>query len=358
MQMTRTSFYAWMLAGCALLVGCKEEEKKEAAPASDYSQATTNLGAVANGMLPASLKSNFGIADMCNGVGFFGCQPEFLKLYVSIPREILASTQELLSVLASGLQQNLVPGAKGSVNTTDGEVTKIDYDYPSSTAWQVLLHTAKGPFIYYNVDGGRYTVEVYAANQPGTDTSMSDMRFIVDYTSDTQFKVDLFVIDSTCDDSDFRAPERTQIKIARAGDLWTGKSMLYMPRWRLANGSKCSTAATDTSKAFMYTDFAGNDTNTTASLFFMPSSVSAVDQIANYPISNLCTTFNNVCVGGYGFGDPQPVSSRKNPFCTTQNASTWDKACDDVPVSSYSAASEWTVPGTLSTSTIATRASL
>jgi hypothetical protein len=105
--------------------------------------------------------------------------------------------------------------------------------------------------------------------------------------------------------------------------------MMYHSRWLFddEDGVTCDTTPTSDIEMTILTDFVGDDTNTTAALYMAPTTVTQVDDIANYPASDFCTSFPDFCFQGYGFGDDNLLSSYENDFCVEANEATWGAAC-------------------------------
>lgn len=336
---------------------------------SGASVTSANLATVQSNMLPSALSiSSSSLAlqdDPCaNSDGFFDCQPTLVKLYLKIAKDILGHLQEVVSKSSGAINQFEV-GTKGTAQPTEpGAPPKIDYDVTSGSDYTLILHSTKGPFIYLDVDETQsrksYQAKWNSANAPDEngDEGMGNAQIDIDYVSDSDFNMTVRISDMTCKDEDVRAPEKLAIHINKSSGTWKAKAMIYQPRWLVQDGTKCSFTPTDSSKMFMYTDIISDEDSATASLYLMPSSVSSTSDFSNWPASDFCTNFSGSCQNGYGFGDPNPVSSYKNSFCATSSSATWNSECSGLAASDFSAASNWIVPTDLDDISVSVPSSL
>lgn len=360
---------AWLVLAASLTHCDKKEEEVEEVPATTSETATfstdttsTNIATVETGMIPGSLAVPTAALKLegnpCDGTdGFFDCQPNLLKVYLEMGKNMVKMVGGVVTNLGPGLEK-LGVGAKGSLEIDDGEeFNKVEYDITSSTEYKILLHAVAGPALYLNVKDARYEIVASLDNMPDSDKG-GLLRSVIEYTDDTHFTVDTAMSTDDCDPTDVRAPQDFHMIISRAGDLWKGKSMLFMPRWAISGTPTCDMEPTDTSKMGFYTDFVGDDELATASIYFVPYTATSLAQIDTFAVSKLCDNWSGLCNSGYGFGDPNPVSSYGNAFCVDKAASTttWNAACDsaesDIATPTYSDASLWDLPTEIETPAI------
>ena len=166
----------------------------------------------------------------------------------------------------------------------------------------------------------------------------------------------MFVTNTDCDPNDPSDPSKIAIKLTHSGGVWTGKAMLYFPRWKApATGPSCL----DTSGAVditMFTDFVGNDQSTKAVLFLIPSAVSSLATVSDYSLDKFCTNFGSNC-GGMLEPTAGALASYVNNWCTTgiSTSPTWGEDCTSnsvVQAASYSTAADWIMPDALKVKTV------
>lgn len=363
----------WLVAAItvlSLVLSCqkKDEEKTEAKSAtSKMTETSEKLNAVYENMLPHSLSSSATTLDegpCAKTDGFFDCQPELLKMYMGMAKEILGSSSTMIKMIGEGLGQHIQPGSSGTLEIDEegDDVKKINYDMKSDTKWDVILHTAKGPFVDLAVDGSNYTVQFNQANE-GTGLKMEDGgnggagRIEVAYVDDEHFDIEIKFGGMGCQENDVRAPQNMIIKISRDGAKWQGKAMLYMPRW-IGQDPKCSDAIVDASKMFFYTDFVASEDNATAAIYLADHTVTTADKLPDHEASDFCTNHPTMCNNGQSMGDPNPVSSYTNPFCASDAGTNWGSACEGLPATDFSSADEWELGTQLSDLSITLRSSL
>ena len=335
---------------------------------------TANLRTAEENMIPGSL----GIAtalrlaggeDPCEGTdGLFDCQPNLLKLYLAMAKNSITITRDVVGNIGT-LLTHLSAGASGSIDIDDSEddVTKIDYDVTSFSLYKILIHSSKGVFLYLSVDETKdekvYDVKLDSANVPGDEESNGAvMQIHLLYTDENDLHIESSMTSMACEDDDVRAPGSFVVRVNKENGVWQGKAMMYSPRWLWSESfgdvMTCASEPTSTSKMNFFTDFVGNDTNTTAALYMMPSSISDVDQFASYTAADFCTNYPSWCVSGHSFGDANPISSYSNPFCVdgATSDSTWGGACssssEPISTPSFSAETDWTTPNDLQDLTI------
>ena len=315
---------------------------------------STQLAQVESHMIPGSLvttnpSQNLSGEGPCAGTeGFFDCQPNLLKLYLGMGKSMVTMSKQLVAAVGPSLSQLPAPSS-GTVSQTagDGNIQSIDYHVSSASEFSILLHTALGPLLELDVAGNIYTIR--GDTSKSADGGAAKLSAVITYNDENNFTVDLKLVGMECKADDIRAPQNIAIKIQVKDGVWQGKSMLYLPRWLVAEGTTCSFEPNDTSRMFFYSDFVGDDSQSTISIYFIPPTVTSSEQFADYPASEFCTNFAHSCMGTYGFGDPNPVSSYKNPACVSAaGTSSWGAPCvsTQTPISTptYSSSSEWLLP--------------
>lgn len=366
-------------------VGCKESDDSEesdqtsvdptsTAGGGSTSSSTTmstdataaNLETAEENMIPGSLaiSTSLRLADNenpCEGTdGLFDCQPNLLKLYLNMAKNSVTMTREIVTQVGQ-LLSHLSAGASGFVEVDDpsAEVTRIDYKITSAKLYELLIQTPTGVFLYLSVDETKaekvYDIKVDTENSPGGEKSNGAIGQIhLLYTDEDHLRVESTMTAMDCDADDVRAPGSFVIKVNKENGVWQGKAMMYSPRWlwyEAINGTMtCESEPTSTSKMNFFTDFVGDNTNTTASLYMMPSSIAETTQFSSYTASSFCTNYPSWCVSGRGFGDTNPISSYSNPFCVdgVSSETAWGGACSSsstlISTPTYSDETDWIVP--------------
>lgn len=349
----------WMMAGvlCAGLLSCDKKEDEEtktteATEAPGLTTTTSNITTVSQKMVPGSLVIPTELhlnGDPCQGLSFFACQPNLLKLYLSMGKGMVDNSNAIITQIAPGLAQ--LPGKKGKITSDDG--ASVDYDITSATVYRLLISSTTGPFISLDVNGNVYRIQLDSSNSPDEDQGEGDgggpakIETQITYTDENTFSVNLLLNGMACKPDDVQAPGAIGIDIQYANGVAQGKAMMYLPRW-MGNNS-CETEPTADSKAFIYTDFVGDDSNTTAALYLMKNSVSSVDVFPDWEIADFCSNYADQCNNGYAFGMPVKIEDAfKNNFCVTQDDTEWGKTCSSesplISTPTYSASTLWTVP--------------
>jgi hypothetical protein len=304
---------------------------------------TTKLSNVEVNMVPGSLALP-GTAlrlmadqNTCAGTsGFLDCQPNLLKVYMNVAKlavQLAGSTLSKMDLILSALS-----GKGQFVEPTSAQT--VHYDITDEAAYHVLTVSSLGPTLEVKVAGDRVRIKHDDANNTGKTTGeRSKIDIDIDYKSTTEFIVDVRVVQLKCDASDIRAPEGIRVKVWYKDGIRTGKAQMYSPRWfdTTGLGSTCDTTPTSLTKAFMFTDFVGDDTSTTAALYLMTDAVVSKSAIQNWSIDQMPTNFASthpLMCSSNGSGDhlcladPNPVSGYRNNFCVVKNAShTWNTSC-------------------------------
>ncbi len=380
-------FLAGLLFSCSSSEDDDDESSTGSSESTNVSSTTvTNMQAVSNGFIPDSMESsssssssakkiNIGLADddsgdPCEGTDLFGCQSRLVKMYIEMSKDIFDQSISIISDVGSNLG-DLGVGASGNTTVEDG--TTIHYNVVSATEWDFLAVTSLGTYFDLSINANTYSLKMDAGNS--TDSSDSDdmgqLSMVVSYTDDENWSLTSSMVGFTCNSDDVRAPERIKIVISRVNDVYTGKAMLYSPRWAYFESEPtCSSTVDDDYATSMYTDFVANDTAGKVKVYMMKRTVTDVSTIENYPMSGMCDVFyenfgfssGSNCsssLSSYGFD----MSQYPNPFCTTgPDQATWDSDCTGVDstiqATSFSASSEWTAPATHYVETITLRSSL
>lgn len=363
----------WLAASvmtASLVLSCqkkKEEEKTETkSTATTMTETSKKLETIYENMLPASLSTNATTLEegpCAKADGFFDCQPEFLKMYMAMARQTLGGTSTMVKMIGEGLGEKVKSGTSGTVETDEegDDIKKVDYDMESNSKWDIILHTAAGPFVDLSVDENKYTLQFNQANEGGSlklkEGGGGLSRIDVVYTDEEHFDLEVQLTGMACRDQDVRAPNKMIIKISRSGDQWKGKTMFYMPRW-IGQNPQCTDAIVDASKMFFYTDFVANNDSATEAIYLADYTVATAAVLPDHEASDFCVNHPTMCNNGHGMGDPNPVASYTNPFCTSDSGTDWGQACDGLPTSDFSSADEWELGSKLSDLTITLRSSL
>ena len=352
---------ASMLLGCLLLFSnCKKKE--DPAPSTNIaSGVVSNLSVVSTSYTPASLSSNTASsvsaqADPCQGVSDFAiCQSNLIRAYMQFGKETVDFLSQIASLIGASLGQ--IPDSN-SGTSVDG---KISWNKTSGDVWSILMRGTGGDTLsYISINNGVYTLK-FDMNKSEDTPINRQFETTVTYTGADNWSVDIFSFNGVCDALDPSDPSKVHIKISKAAGLWTGKAMLYFPRWKAPNTTvDCNTVG---STITMYTDFVGNDISTKAALYLIPSTESGdLSNIATFDIPDFCTNFGSAC-GGAGEPTAGALAAYPNNWCTTGAGvnPTWgDNCAANAPVSgaSFSAGSNWTAPDDLVIKTVNMPASL
>jgi hypothetical protein len=157
-----------------------------------------------------------------------------------------------------------------------------------------------------------------------------------------------------CQEGQLGAPEDLSVNVQVIDSVWQGKAMLYLPRWLLGNEGTCATAPSVATINNIYTDFVGDATHATLSLYMIPGGVATVQDFSSYAASKFCDNFTGICHNGQAQLDQNPPSAYLNPTCIAGDAApTWGSACKSdvakIATPTYSDASLWLQPQALQT---------
>lgn len=347
------------VAVTAIVLFSNCQKKVEAPPENIATAVVSNLSTISAGYTPTSLASvsASGISaqsDPCAGVTDFAvCQSNLIREYLKIGKATVDSISQIAGAVGSALGQ--VPDGNAGTST-DG---KISWNKTSSALWSVIARgTGSNPYVYMSVNGGTYTLKV-DANYAETSPAAQQIEATITYTSATDWTVDVFFGNDVCDSTDVGQPSKAHIKLTKANGLWTGKAMLYVPRWQSPGTTLTCASTAGTSEITMYTDFVGNDVSTKAALYLIPASVSDLSSpaISTYDLPDFCTNFGSSCGAGPGQVPVGFLDAKTNNWCTTGAGTTptWGDSCSTntaVNAASFSSLSEWTAPAALETKTV------
>lgn len=369
MKKSNRSYFVYFSGGMMLILGgllagsacsSKKNNSDETSTGNVSTIVVSNLSAISADFTPASLSStttSFSMknvndvifrpqADVCESESNFAvCQSNLIREYLKIGKSMV----DLLGTLAGGIGGALGQLADGA--SGDSEDGKISFNKTDSDTWAILARgTGNASVAHFAVDGGTYTLQLDNAAAEEEPSSIQT-EAVVNFTDADNWTVDVFFSKTECDITDVGAPSKAQIRVGRANGLWTGKAMLYAPRWNEPGQSvSCATAA-GLYEIAMYTDFVGNDDSTKAALYMIPATTSSLASIGDFDLEDFCTNFSSACGGA-----DQPTSGfladYPNNWCTTGpgTSPTWGDDCSTntaVAGAAYSAASEWIVPSVL-----------
>ncbi|MCC2679396.1 MAG: hypothetical protein K0R29_1972 [Pseudobdellovibrio sp.] len=349
-----------LVLGTSLLIpvlfftNCKKSETTTSSNIS--SQVVQNLQTISANYSPDSLSSVSTSSasiqssdDPCEGVTDFAvCQSNLVKAYISVGKDAVDSVSTLASQVGRALGE--VPDGN-SGTSSDG---KISWSKTSSDVWSILTRNASnGSIAYFSVNNGVYTLKL---DQNNAETNPLDQQIeaVITYNNESDWDVDVYFGNNECDATDVDDPSKVRIKMARSSGLWTGKAMIYVPRWQTP-GSTAPTCATTSgaNDIAMYTDFVGNNASTKAALYLIPTTESGTSYAA-FDLPGFCTNFASTspCGGGAGQIPPAFLNSYPNNWCTTgpNTTPTWGDSCSTnsaVNSASYSSGSNWTAPSVL-----------
>lgn len=342
-----------LIAVCALAWACakKAEEKPESTNVATV--AVANMTTVSQNLTPASLATSASSTlanNACAGKnGLVDCQPEFLKIYLKASKEQLEAVTKIVGNVGGALGQ-LPDGASGtfqSDNGRTGEYTKTNADNYSFT---ILSGATK--LAYVKVTGTTYLVEIDFAGMGETTGGKYEAEVV--YTAADSWSMTVMFTGAACKTDDVRAPQNIRLKVTKSGALWTGKVMLYSPRWAQVNPDPTCADTVTAAKTFnMYSDFVADATVAKMSVYV---GTNQTTNIAAKPISAFCTEYGSLCTGGVFIAETP--ANYANPACITAatGSATWNSNCSGVSggtavsAASYDATA-WIEPATFKDST-------
>lgn len=326
-----------------------------------------NLADISSNYTPSSLStvsssgSGAQSSDPCAGVTDFAvCQSNLIREYIRIGKDSVDAISSLAEQLGTALGQ-IPDGNSGT--SPDG---KVSWNKTSERVWSIISRNSSNATVaYFSVNNGVYSLKI---DENNADQNAEDHQIeaTITYNSTTDWSVDVYFGNGVCDSAKPTDPSKAHIKMSKANGLWTGKAMLYVPRWQTPGGSAptCATTAGANDIA-MYTNFVGNDVSTKAALYLIPSTVSNVSNItdSNYSLPQFCTQFASACGNGAGQVPVGFLASYPNNWCTTGVGTnpTWNNNCTSnasVSAASYSASTNWVTPSLLKSYTVTMPTSL
>lgn len=338
-----------IIASLVALLSCsKKEDSSEGTSSNFTSVAASRMAAVSAGYSPGSLSSS-GVSVMsdnpCAGTnGLIDCQPNLLKLYLGISKQMFDITQQMITSVGGALG-DLQDGSSGQTTNSEGQI--IVYSKTSASVWSVWLKTGSGvPVAYFASADNVYTLEFDAAQ--AEDGSVGKFASTLTYTSDDTWSMTSTIAGAACRDEDARAPQNISIVMKRAGQMWTGKTMMYLPRWAKNGNPVCSDSVTDAIATNIYSDFVGDNSAAKMSVYMLKRT-RAANEIASHPISDMCNEFNLCTSGQLG---SETLANYPNPVCipATTGDATWNSDCtgvsgaSTVQAASFGPASDWVAP--------------
>lgn len=366
--MVRLLFIAILAASLAFLSNCKKKEDDSATYANISTQVVANLNTISSGYTPDSLSSGSSssagaMSDPCEGVTDFAvCQSNLIRHYMLIGKSSVDTVALLAGHIGGALGQ--IPDGNSGTSTNG----KISWSKTSADVWSILSRgTGNASVAYFSVNNGVYDLKI-DSNNDEDNPQARQMEISVNYTDSDTWSVDIYFGNDECDNLQVTDPSKAHIKLTKANGLWTGKAMLYVPRWQApgATAPTCLTAG-GASDIAMYTEFVGNDISTKAALYLIKGSdenTAADITSANYGLPQFCSQYPDSCDGGAGeLPNATALNSYTNNWCTTGSGSTptWGNNCPtntDVAGASYTPASEWTTPSALELKTVTMPTSL
>lgn len=342
-----------------LTLSCSKKADETASSSNIATAVVSNLTNISANYNPNSLDSatsfvdSNGVqvyADPCQGVTDFAiCQSNLIREYLKIGKNTVDTLAELAGAIGGALGQ--VPDG----NAGTSEDGKISWSKTSSSVWSILSRgTLSQSEAYFSVNDTTYTLKIDQSVDVA-DPSPMQAEATVTYTDENNWSVDVFFSNTDCSATDVGAPSKVQIKVARTNGLWTGKAMLYAPRFEAPGETvTCGTSA-GTHEIAMYTDFVGNDTSTKAALYLIPAATASLATIGNFDLMDFCTNFASYC-GGAGEPTGGFLASYPNNWCTTGPGTnpTWGDNCTsntDVSGASFSNSTDWVMPNALKVKT-------
>lgn len=293
-----------------------------------------------------------------------GCQPALLKIYLNIAKMMFGQTRSTVTRAAEELN-----GREAGTGTTRGSMANripaMSYKIESDNKWSAFLLGGSGNLGYVAVDESasvkHYTLTYDNTTMSGIPTDQkSKVETVVEYTNENNFTLRTTITDRACNPDDVRAPTRIGVHIVKSAGVWQGKATMYSPLWYWTDSSAlaCGNTPTDLTKTFFLTNFAGDDSKTTASIHMTHGDITDVADITDWPMSAACTDashFSEYC------GPPDPetgftilpldiATSMPNPYCVTagSNTVTWGSPCASsesiISTPTYSDTSYWIAP--------------
>jgi hypothetical protein len=348
-----------LLVTLLVFVSCTKKIEEETADRGNFTaEAIAKINAVSEDFAPASLDSGMsgnsvGAMDgnpCANSNGLIDCQPELLKLYLSVSKQQLDMVSELASNIGSALG-DIEDGTSGSFTDVDGIV---EYNKTDSSNWTVTLKNAStsNVAVYVSIASGTYTLEFDMANLPPEDGAPTQGKYqtVINFTDENTWDMTSTMLNQECNADDVRAPQNIRIKMSKASGLWKGKAMLYHPRWaQFSPDPTCATTPSDSIGLNMYSDFVADHAVAKMNVY-MVKRTRALNDIVSHPLSDICNEYAGLCSGGT-LGAETPASY-PNSVCVeaSDGDANWNSDCSAAPsgttvsAASFGASSDWIAP--------------
>lgn len=343
-----------LIALIALAWACAKKTEDKPATTNVATAAVTNLSTVSQNLTPASLATASASTlseNACAGkAGLVDCQPEFLKIYLKVSKEQLDAVTQIVAAVGGALGE-LPDGASGTFEAEDGRTG--EYTKTNSENYTFTILSGATKLAYIQVTGTTYLLEMDFGGLG--EEGGGKYEATVAYTAADNWTMTVMHSGGACRTDDPRAPQNVRLIVGKSGALWTGKVMLYSPRWaQFSPDPTCGDTVADTTSFNMYSDFVADAVVAKMSVYVANSTRT---DVASRPISAFCTEYPSLCPGGSVFIAETPASYA-NPACITAatGAATWNSNCSSAPggtavsAASYDATA-WIEPATFKTST-------
>ncbi len=359
MKTIKPSILILAIGSVIVFASCKKSETTTSSNIA--TEVVQNLETISANYTPDSLADNSSSSvaanasiqssdDPCEGVTDFAvCQSNLIRAYIRVGKGAVNTLSGMAAQIGSALGE--VPDGNAGTSA-DG---KISWNKTSSDVWSVISRNDSNATVaYFSVNNGVYSLKV-DANNSDDNPEDKQLEATVTYNSSSDWSVDVYFGNNECDATDVTDPSKIRVRMSKVSGLWTGKAMVYVPRWQTPGGSAptCSTTS-GTNDIAMYTEFVGNHTSTKAALLMVPSTENTTGDLtsANYSLPQFCSNFPAACGAGPGQVPPTFLNTYTNNWCTTGPGTnpTWGDDCTSnsaVSGASYSASSEWVVPSLL-----------
>lgn len=373
-----------------LLTSCSDDDSTPAAAASTSTTATeSKLSTVESGLVPSSMTYTSSSADPryntdannlpgvekedsnpCTGYSFMGCQPVLLRMYMNMTKTFMRLTRLILNKV--GAEMGTVADGTAATTETLSDSSTLIYSKTDTNNFSVLLKDPNGvPALYLSLASGVITLKTSLQYVPTVirsalggeaPTSNEKIQVTLNYTDSDNWTVDSRVVGLACEAGDVAAPSTIIIKVAKSNGIWTGKAMMYHPRW-VGSSLTCSTTPSDTIATCIYSDFVANNSAAKANVYMLARNVAAIS--STYSIERWCTNYTTSLYGGSsttctdlyknsttGLGSAADYTS---PFCMDPSSgspvATWNSTCSTlnstVSASEFGSSSDWIVPSSI-----------
>ncbi|MFH1017718.1 MAG: hypothetical protein V1798_05975 [Pseudomonadota bacterium] len=331
----------------------------------------TQIETISNDFVPESLdyssssqsrlnpsSPRFASSGPCVGTDLFGCQPILLRIYIAINQLFAGQAVTTLDDVGS----HMTDIADGTSGTVTEDTQTIEYSKTSDAEFSVLVKTNDGtPFAYLSLADSQFTMRLDIFAQPADTSGSGPTEGIFEisgtFTDENHWTVVSQMIGMNCQSDDVGAPQNIRVRMEKADGLWTGKAMMYLPRW--AEDYTCDTTPTDSTGMVIYTDFVGDATAAKVSVFAMRPSITDLSSIDmnDYALNDLSANYPEVIQGA-------DLSAYENPFCnpSSTDIAVWNDNCSGtssaVSEASFGSATDWLDPSEFAALTLAIPTSL